>query len=561
MYKRYLGAISNRFNSRYRKQREEGGDDKQRTKPIGQLRTRSESWSDLPQSHRGISLRELIAFCDTNREWLEEGQFRCLSCHRCTPADDDLVGPKGPCMYCGHFEGVIQMRNLYEVNSVMIKPSCAEMQMSYVEMLALSREKKGGLEVDTFVSHWWGEEFPKFVRALEHYAVARCATQRCWKRTGCGFIFAGVFFPWLITLIVSHNMDISEFEPDNLITFLNICLVIPAVIMVNILLEVTPRDPLDFTFWVCAFCNNQYAVDHALGVDGDVSTSSFATALQAPSCTEVIAVLDDVGEIYRRIWCAFELFFVQVVMPSKLNKRIKIAIGNEHGVISDGDARSETITTVQEIIDFIRIEDAQASFPTDRTYIMQAIEDEGTDPEALDEILRNIASDGMDAVRLRQRAPFILFLLVPLVIFFFISILSDLDQYFEMQVSLEDIFTELVGFVVVTAVLSVATGCATGRGDNRRRRRFTMQAVSFGGLMVAPVLITGGLEFLVLFLKQNKDATYQQWEFYAAVYNIVRRTTTVVCAVGAIMGTFYAIVRNWPRFSYFRRFIEQTFLA
>lgn len=31
------------------------------------------------------------------------------------------------------------------------------------------------MKANTFVSHWWGEEFPKFMRALSRFASMRCA--------------------------------------------------------------------------------------------------------------------------------------------------------------------------------------------------------------------------------------------------------------------------------------------------------------------------------------------------------------------------------------------------
>ena len=49
-----------------------------------------------------------------------------------------------------------------EVNECMIQVICKDERVSYVEHLA-RRHGHRGQEVDTFVSHWWGEEFSKTI--------------------------------------------------------------------------------------------------------------------------------------------------------------------------------------------------------------------------------------------------------------------------------------------------------------------------------------------------------------------------------------------------------------
>merc|ERR1712125_166750 len=96
-------------------------------------------------------------------------------------------------------------------------------------------------------------------------------------------------------------------------------------------------DPMAWSFWICAFSNNQFAVDHAIGEGGDVTSSSFATALQSATCKEVVALVDARGVIYQRIWCAFELFFARVMMPTYSQKVLPVLLVNEHGIVSYGD--------------------------------------------------------------------------------------------------------------------------------------------------------------------------------------------------------------------------------
>lgn len=78
-------------------------------------------------------------------------------------------------------------------------------------------------------------------------------------------------------------------------------------------------DAKNWTFWVCAFANNQYQLDHAL--DSDVNQSAFARALRS-NIEDVVCglvgaswsfhrgIIDPQCVIYTRIWCAFELFYV-----------------------------------------------------------------------------------------------------------------------------------------------------------------------------------------------------------------------------------------------------------
>lgn len=65
------------------------------------------------------------------------------------------------------------MRNLYEVTAEVIMPVCQREQISYVEHLSRRRPTRDGIAIRTFVSHWWGEEFPTLVKALQSYAQVK----------------------------------------------------------------------------------------------------------------------------------------------------------------------------------------------------------------------------------------------------------------------------------------------------------------------------------------------------------------------------------------------------
>merc|ERR1711972_814196 len=114
-------------------------------------------------------------------------------------------------------------------------------------------------------------------------------------------------------------------------------------------------------------------------------------ALRAPSCSDVVAVLDSNGGIYKRIWCGFELFFAQVAMPHRFGRTLNVALVNEHGVVSHGDGTSKDVTNMIQIVDSVRISQAQASVYADKVMILNAIEHDGSSTEELDKILQNLA--------------------------------------------------------------------------------------------------------------------------------------------------------------------------
>jgi len=331
--------------------------------PRPTLRTKAESWEDLPQDKRGMTLQELHDFCDTGNAWIEQPRWRCGHCHKCCEASEcaycsSTLDPTrrpmhDPCTkpadggLCGCAEGKLQTRNLYEINAEMIVPRCEADKVSYVELLCRARAgSKTGIRafatsVDTFVSHWWGEEFPKTLRTLENYARAKCTP-----------------LPWRMLQLPSKNY-------------------------------------LTWSFWICAFVNNQFAVDHAVGHDG-LESSAFAEALKAECCSNVVAVLDECGTIYTRIWCAFELFFVAEVLPKKpYSKILEISLANEMGVVSHGTASQEAVLNMHDSVMATRTRDARASKEQDKMNIDSALEEQGVEYEQLDDVLKHLALDGM----------------------------------------------------------------------------------------------------------------------------------------------------------------------
>mmetsp|Transcript_116423 Transcript_116423/g.329301 ORF Transcript_116423/g.329301 Transcript_116423/m.329301 type:complete len:629 (-) Transcript_116423:204-2090(-) len=321
-------------------------------------RSREKSWRQLPQKWRGISLREILDFHALDSAWIQSLRWQCKTCRR---PGSDVGEPWQGCPSCTSAEGQshadLAMRNLYEVNDKMIMPRCRALRASYVELLRFGLGGPGHVEnvagrtwkaVDAFVSHWWGMEFHKFVKTLDRFACS----------------FAGVL-NWT-------SNDKQHFH--------------------------------EMAFWICAFCNNQFAVQHALGQNGDVTTSSFATALEADSCKYVVAVLDKDGHIYRRIWCAFELFYVTKHVPRSLHRELHIALANENGVVSHGDGTMMDVLNMRRTMEQVKTSEAEASFESDRKLIEGAMRSEQTSFDQLDSTLKELACVGVFACTQRRNA-------------------------------------------------------------------------------------------------------------------------------------------------------------
>ncbi|CAE7548557.1 crt [Symbiodinium natans] len=309
------------------------------------------SWEQLPQSHRGIRLSELWDFYRPCQEWLEDLRWRCVmdpAAVATLPAwDPKLVA----CAEHRHLPAVSKAET--SMRKEMIIPACSELQVSYVELL---RQRAAGMcgsfdgvKADTFVSHWWGEEFPKFMRTLDNFSRARTA-RLPWARCTTSY-----------------------------------------------------RDPGSWAFWICAFANNQYAIDHALGDSTGhtsprtaVLSSAFATALM--SVSDAVAILDDHARIYSRIWCCFELFSVARLLPQRQGIRLEIFIANETGVVSSGCGN---VSSMNMLIQSVKTSEAQASNPADKAMIQSAMEAEGTSNDDLDNALQCLAREGQRAARHR----------------------------------------------------------------------------------------------------------------------------------------------------------------
>merc|ERR1740117_1062818 len=91
-----------------------------------------------PPEQRAMLLSELVALRDKHRTWIETASYN-------------------------DYTKKTQMPTMYEVAPTLIESATRPRQCSFSELGPPHT-------VDYFVSHWWGEEFAKFIRALEHFA-------------------------------------------------------------------------------------------------------------------------------------------------------------------------------------------------------------------------------------------------------------------------------------------------------------------------------------------------------------------------------------------------------
>lgn len=134
---------------------------------------RRKSLVRMSQDYRGITLQELKELRDENN--MTEQRWFCINYPvHCQFSRPLLDGATEPCPWCGATKGAIRCRNLYELVNEVVKPKCQAQEISYVEYLKHRDGRERGRKVQTFVSHWWGEEFKDLVASLDRYATSRC---------------------------------------------------------------------------------------------------------------------------------------------------------------------------------------------------------------------------------------------------------------------------------------------------------------------------------------------------------------------------------------------------
>lgn len=389
---------------------------------------------------RGITLlelKELIIHHGMDEErWYCSNYGNCDQEPRALSWADKSAASIAECPKCMQM-GEVHAWTMYDVVKEAVKERCVTDQISYVEYL--QREVRKGksekeFKAKTFVSHWWGEEFKDFVAALDRYATDRCIKRqrlRLWaflhstaslllnfallvKRMASPSLRWGEAFDDLLNVASSRQpwpRVLALIFYNSLVTF---------VILLLVLLEAlwNRHDANNWTFWICAFANNQYELRHALDARESVEESSFAQALKHPATENVVCIIDPKCMIYKRIWCAFELFYVKCVLQ-KEKPDLPVILINEKGVISEGGLSAHQMPRIRDAIATVKTENAEASKKVDKARIDYFICKEGRYTYSmLDDTLKDLTNVGLDSVSLRRRAMVIFFGLCPITSFF-----------------------------------------------------------------------------------------------------------------------------------------------
>eukprot|EP00928_Gymnodinium_smaydae_P016624 TRINITY_DN16264_c0_g1_i1.p1 TRINITY_DN16264_c0_g1~~TRINITY_DN16264_c0_g1_i1.p1 ORF type:complete len:573 (+),score=50.67 TRINITY_DN16264_c0_g1_i1:111-1829(+) len=526
-------------------------------------RGKKDSWKNMPHSKRGITLQELQNLYAANRDWLDERHWQCARCGTRSP------GLEGPCVsaHCDSEEGEPKKRNLYEVNTTLIRPLCADSRVSYVEMLSITNKRRRHASIDTFVSHWWGEEFDTLVLSLTKYAEMQCYSERHWISVFASYSMAGIILPPFLRFFGFYRhtargcrMQMGVWEPmvplyskvplqpcteDVWLCFV-LCVLVSFI--VYLCTQHVGRNPRTWSFWICAFANNQYALQHALGGE-DVGRSSFATAMRARSCKDVVALLDSTGEIYRRAWCAFELFYASIVLPRHYGQRVGIKLINDHGIVSKADCSNDVVENMAHMIEDVRTADAKASVARDRTMIRAAMYKEGITFEDLDEALRNIARTALCDVRKKSWAPLVVFTLFPVastgiainlydLVIADNSIVDDVGKrvaHLLLWISFVTLAT-LVLPIKITAVLSI----------------------------IVPTLFSFVFEAFAHHMCNEHDLSSswcRSYDLGLPVFIFVTAQAQAMCLVGFFFGCCYLLIRRYGCARRFRRRVDAIFFT
>lgn len=315
--------------------------------------------------------------------------------------------------------------NLHEVmNEVVLQKYCHDLRaFSFAEYLkTFVRPDSGGRIVQTFVSHWWGEEFCNLISSLQRFAESECIKRQA-LRLWASFHAVAIL---IVNAFLSKRLaKVYGAHLENL-RGIDICVVILCNSAVSfctlllMLLEATcrRRQALEWSFWICAFANNQYELEHALG--GTVDQSSFAIALRSDFLKSMVCVIDSDCTIYKRLWCTFELFYATYVLPrggeNFQKKRLPIDFVNADGIISQGGLSQQVLFDIKSAITQVKSKEAKASKAEDERQIHDFIA-KSTTHESLDMTLKEITKLGLDSAGLRRRVPLIFYFFAPVASF------------------------------------------------------------------------------------------------------------------------------------------------
>ncbi|CAJ1441690.1 unnamed protein product, partial [Effrenium voratum] len=597
-------------------------------------RDKKASLANLPQCQRGITLQELLDLRNQDKDWLEEVQWYCANYRLGGSCKPQQQGFQGFCPQCQQ-PGQERTKNLYEVVEEFVKPVCkghGGPGISYVEYLSLHHRihAPSRRQVDTFVSHWWGEEFRDLVASLQRYAESQCRKRQSLARYSIVQSVAALILNGLLVYLnigekIKRGSEAQPFVNGTngteeqaiagsgqyffvaerklavVVVLMNGCLTV--LVMTCMLLEAlhNTRAALNWSFWICAFANNQYQLDHALSPTEPIESSSFAEALRSPGLQGVVCIIDPSCTIYRRIWCAFELFYVKCVLP-KQRICLPVTLVNEKGVISEGGVSESKLLQIKTAIQTVKTQDAKASNPVDKEQIEEAMREENTTHDQLDKHLRELTSAGLDSASLRRRVPFIYFFLCPVCSLFaseciFWLIVACRGVHEEMKITVntwqQAAAYLLLSFVTLAAIMLVcfssidvpgaeATVAVEGQWMDRLQdymqnigelqirislptsRNRLQQRVAYKALVIILVLVGPGLSLAIPLLLVTTLFQQAKWPDYLDFIWQVRLLWNMVQVVYAILGLLisfsYYMLRDTRGMGILRTFLEDMLL-
>eukprot|EP00928_Gymnodinium_smaydae_P024701 TRINITY_DN19914_c0_g7_i1.p1 TRINITY_DN19914_c0_g7~~TRINITY_DN19914_c0_g7_i1.p1 ORF type:complete len:1695 (+),score=350.87 TRINITY_DN19914_c0_g7_i1:196-5280(+) len=205
--------------------------------------------------------------------------------------------------------------NMYAVDSLITRPLTEEHRLSVAELWA----PRGGVPIECFVSHYWGEPFDEFCQSIYRFALQR--TSRLHPGGG-------------------------REERDRLARRLSM--------------------------YVCAFSNNQWNLNSELGET--IEDSPFYKILRAESTQLVLLNLDMNCSSLFRAWCCFEFYFSHSLLKT-------VVLNTRYGSMQDLCTDKYTaklaelyILHVFEILQDVDVGKAVATRKEDSQMIQKAIQ-------------------------------------------------------------------------------------------------------------------------------------------------------------------------------------------
>ncbi|CAE7531174.1 AMT1-1 [Symbiodinium sp. CCMP2592] len=220
------------------------------------------------------------------------------------------------------FKSFIQDRNLYYVDSNIVRPLTRSCHLSLAEFV-------GPSTVDWFVSHYWGTNFSYTVRALKLHAnsVGRDS------------------------LITQSRITITDEASKSI-----------AATSSPVSRASDWKSPGSISYWICAFSaglgNNQYRIDEELGTSHE--DSSFYLALHSEWVVGTVMVLDEQALPLTRSWCLFELLQTMNLERQRPNFH-GLRFATNTGVLNLGQSTTEVAMNIGKKLSSLSLENASAT--------------------------------------------------------------------------------------------------------------------------------------------------------------------------------------------------------